>query len=365
MPSWPAGKKPRCSKKNLASIRRRRGQRRDRNRLGSRDQGQRGCRLVQPLRQCDRGAQLPQPRARASRRRVSIDCDHDHQEYGKLIYAELGDDQALRCVAVVDGDLTRAEEPVYFSPELELRGDVDKRICIAREAALVGLSLTHAPATLGAWPVSWKYHDPLLERAVGSIGSGLGVEKRTATRIVDKGRRRPLEPGTRGPIEIRSAASVDVAAGGRTIELIAVPYNSETVVEYRGRQIVEVMANTAFARVNMQPNRDRMRAFRDHDMRKVVGRVAHLEPFDPVGLRAEIRVSRTQLGDETLALAEDGIIDASVAFAIPDADGEDWQGLNRRTVRRAWLDHIALTPDPAYADARVLGIRGRELPAQR
>jgi HK97 family phage prohead protease len=314
---------------------------------------------------------------------VNIDCDHDHQEYGKLIYAELGDDQALRCVAVVDGDLTRAEEPVYFSPELELRGDVDKRICIAREAALVGLSLTHAPATLGAWPVSiragdirrsldrngwpvsWKYHDPLLERALGSIGSGLGVEKRTATRIVDKGRRRPLEPGTRGPIEIRSAASVDVAAGGRTIELIAVPYNSETVVEYRGRQIVEVMANTAFARVNMQPNRDRMRAFRDHDMRKVVGRVAHLEPFDPVGLRAEIRVSRTQLGDETLALAEDGIIDASVAFAIPDADGEDWQGLNRRTVRRAWLDHIALTPDPAYADARVLGIRGRELPAQR
>jgi hypothetical protein len=34
-------------------------------------------------------------------------------------------------------------------------------------------------------------------------------------------------------------------------------------------------------------------------------------------------------------------------------------------VRRAWLDHIALTPDPAYVDARVLGIRGRELPAQR
>jgi HK97 family phage prohead protease len=316
---------------------------------------------------------------------VNIDCDHDHQEYGKLIYAELGDDQMLRCVAVVDGDLTRAEESVYFSPELELRGDVDKRICIAREAAVVGLSLTHSPATIGAWPVSiragdirssrdrgswpwdWKWKDPLLERALDHIGTGLGVEQRTATRIVDLGRRRTLPPefGPRGPIEIRSAASVDVAPDGRTIELIAVPYNSETVVEYRGRQIVETISNTAFARVNMQPNRDRIRAFRDHDMRKVVGRVSHLEPFDPVGLRAEIRVSHTQLGDETLALADDGIIDASIAFAIPDADGEDWQGHNRRTVRRAWLDHIALVGNPAYVDARITGLRGRELLAQR
>jgi hypothetical protein len=63
---------------------------------------------------------------------VVIDCDHDHHDYGRLVYAELGDDQALRCVAVVDGDLTRADGPVYFSPELELRGDVDKPVCIAR-----------------------------------------------------------------------------------------------------------------------------------------------------------------------------------------------------------------------------------------
>jgi HK97 family phage prohead protease len=249
---------------------------------------------------------------------------------------------------------------------------------------VVGLSLTHTPATIGAWPVGiragdirssrdrggwpwdWKYHDPLLERALDHIGTGLGVEQRTATRIVDLGRRTwTLEFGPRGPIEIRSAASIDVAANGRTIELVAVPYNSEAIVDYRGRTIVETIANTAFARVNMQPNRDRMRAFRDHDRSKVVGRVAHLDPFDPVGLRAEIRVSRTRLGDETLALADDGIIDASVAFAIPDKDGEDWHGLDRRTVRKAWLDHIALTADPAYIDARVLGVRGRGLLAQR
>jgi HK97 family phage prohead protease len=316
---------------------------------------------------------------------IAVDCDHDHQQYGNLVYAELGDDQALRCVAVVDGDLTQAEEPVYFSPELELRGDVDKPICVAREAALLGLSLTFSPATIGAWPVSiragdirrsvdrgkwpasWKYYDPLLERALDHLDSAgiVGIEQRAANCIVDRRPRSLYAPTSRGPIEIRSAESVDVSADGRTIELIAAPYNSETIVGYRGRQIVETISNTAFARVNQQPNRDRMRAFRDHDMRKVVGKVAHLEPFDPVGLRAEIRISRTQLGDETLALADDGIIDASVAFAIPDKDGETWQGHNRRTVRKAWLDHIALTPDPAYLDARVLGVRGRELLTQR
>jgi len=59
------------------------------------------------------------------------------------LYAELGDDEALRWVAVVDSDLTGIDEPVHFSPELEHRSDVDKRFYIAREAALLGLSLTY------------------------------------------------------------------------------------------------------------------------------------------------------------------------------------------------------------------------------
>lgn len=315
---------------------------------------------------------------------VAIDCDHDHEERGRLVYAELGDDDALRVVAVVDGDLTGLEQPAYFSAEVELRGDVGKRYCIAREAALVGLSLTFSPATIGAWPIntrtgdirrsldrggwscSWKYHDPLLERALHNIGSGLGVEQRAATRIVNMGRKRvpPLESGTRGPIEIRSAASVDVAPSGRVIELIAAPYNREAIVDYQGRTIVESIGNTAFAQVDRQSNRDRIRANRDHDMRKVVGRVTDLDPYDRVGLRAEIRISRTQLGDETIELAKDELLDGSIGFAIPEESGQVWESRDRRRVTRAWLDHVALVGAPAYTDARVTGVRGRELRAQ-
>jgi hypothetical protein len=54
---------------------------------------------------------------------VVVDCDHDHQRVGDLVYAELGEDQALRCVAVLDNDqLARIDEPVYFSGEFEMRG---------------------------------------------------------------------------------------------------------------------------------------------------------------------------------------------------------------------------------------------------
>ena len=134
---------------------------------------------------------------------IEIDCDHDHVARGQLIYAELDETQALRCVAVLDSDeLTRIDEPVFFSPELEMRGDVDKQFYIAREAALIGLSLTLSPATLGArpveiragdlrsradrgqWPGSWRWASPLLDRAQTFLDGGYGVERRAA-RIVD------------------------------------------------------------------------------------------------------------------------------------------------------------------------------------
>jgi hypothetical protein len=130
---------------------------------------------------------------------IAIDCDHDHERVGELVYAELGDDQALRCVAVLD---TRLDEPVYFSGEFEMRGDVDKPFYIAREAALIGLSLTLSPALLaarpveirtgdlrsrvdrGKWPCSWRWASALVARAFDFLDAGYGIEKRAA-RIVD------------------------------------------------------------------------------------------------------------------------------------------------------------------------------------
>jgi hypothetical protein len=134
---------------------------------------------------------------------VIIDCDHDEQRVGELTYAELRDDGALCCVAVLDNDrLTEIEEDVFYSPKVELRGDVNQPFCIAREARLLGLSITFNPATLcaqpieirsgdlrssadrGKWSTSWRWHSPLLSRALDFLDAGYGIEKRAA-RIVD------------------------------------------------------------------------------------------------------------------------------------------------------------------------------------
>jgi hypothetical protein len=143
---------------------------------------------------------------------IAIDCDHDHQAVGELIYAELGEDDRLRCVAVLDNDqLTKLDQDVYWSPELDLRGGDPGRYFIARTASLIGLSVTFNPATLaaqpieiragdlrsrvdsGKWATSWRSTSPLLARALDHLANDRGVETRTATRIIDEGARRAAE----------------------------------------------------------------------------------------------------------------------------------------------------------------------------
>jgi HK97 family phage prohead protease len=80
---------------------------------------------------------------------------------------------------------------------------------------------------------------------------------------------------------------------------------------------------------------------------------------EPDGLHGVWRVSRTQLGDEVLALARDGVpLGLSVGF-LPDPAADRWS--RDRTVverRHATLDHIAVVRSPAYPSARVTDVRG-------
>ena len=70
---------------------------------------------------------------------------------------------------------------------------------------------------------------------------------------------------------------------------------------------------------------------------------------------------KTQLGDETLTLCDEGGLDASAGFALLQRDdGRVWDDAEvwerNRTVRRLnriRLDHLAFVPNPAYRDARV------------
>lgn len=168
-----------------------------------------------------------------------------------------------------------------------------------------------------------------------------------------------LDLAPRGAMEIRSAQVVEVRYPQRIIELIAMPYEELTVVEHpvgSGRLIREICSRGAYDGVERRANR--VKVNRDHDLARTCGRAVALHPSREVGLVAELRIAQTPLGDETLALAEDEILDASAGFLPFPNGGEEW--LEQRSLRRlhrCWLGHIALVPDPAYEGANVLALR--------
>lgn len=164
-----------------------------------------------------------------------------------------------------------------------------------------------------------------------------------------------MEVRPAGEIEIRSATLTGVSFPQRTIELVVMPYEQETVVEHQGRMVREIISQGAFKGIQ----RRKIKANRDHDITKVVGHCTSLQPNRADGLVAEVKIADTLLGDETLTLANDGILDASAGF-MPMAGGEQWEGRNRRRITRAWLGHVAFVPEPAYEGARVLAVRSAD-----
>ena len=124
-----------------------------------------------------------------------------------------------------------------------------------------------------------------------------------------------------GELRFRSSAISGVSFPERTIELVVMPYEEETLVEHKGKMIREIIARGAFE--GIQRRTSRIKVNRDHDERRVVGRAVALHPSRDEGLVAELRISNTPLGDETLTLADDGVLDASAGY-LPLPGGEKW-----------------------------------------
>jgi phage head maturation protease len=157
-----------------------------------------------------------------------------------------------------------------------------------------------------------------------------------------------------GQLEYRAAQTIGVSFPARTIELIVMPYEEETVVPFAGRMIREICSAGAYDGIERRANR--VKVNRDHDITRTVGRATKFSPSREEGLVAEVRIARTQLGDETLQLAEEEILDASAGF-LPMPGGERWEGRSLRRLLKVWLGHIAMTPDPAFESAKVLAVR--------
>jgi phage head maturation protease len=156
-----------------------------------------------------------------------------------------------------------------------------------------------------------------------------------------------------GAVEYRSAAAT-IDRDQRIITIIAAPYEAPAQVEYRGRVWTEVFSRSAFNEIEQRANK--IRVNRDHVRGRTIGKVVKFNPRHRQGLLAEIRVARTVLGDESLALASEDCLSASVGFGVP-AGGEQLDHRARiRRINRAVLDHIALVESPAYTGAAVLAV---------
>lgn len=155
----------------------------------------------------------------------------------------------------------------------------------------------------------------------------------------------------------------DVNFPKRVVTVVAMPYESPTVVHYHGKPVTEIVSRTAFDGVEKRTGT--VKAFRDHRYQGLVGKIVGLHPSRREGLVSEVKIFSTPLGDETLTLCDEGGLDASVGFGLlhqpdgrvyPDAQVWERNGSIRR-LNRLFLDHLALVPDPAYPDAVVLDVR--------
>lgn len=167
----------------------------------------------------------------------------------------------------------------------------------------------------------------------------------------------------RPPVEVRNqyGAVADVQFADRIIDVVVVPYNEETIVEYppgSGHLVVESVIPGAFD--GLETNPGRVTANRDHQVERAVGLARSVDPSAKVGLIASVKISKTPLGDETLELAADEVLQPSIGMAVRKRD-QRWSDANqRRQITRAFLDHIAFVPQQAYAGAKVLAVRSSQ-----
>jgi phage head maturation protease len=172
---------------------------------------------------------------------------------------------------------------------------------------------------------------------------------------------------TRPPLEIRDSAVVTgVDFTQRIVEMVAVPYDESAVVEYRGELWDESFAPGSFEGIENRKEPNLVRVNRDHDHTRTVGKVIRFDTASQEGLVGEVRIAKTTLGDETLALADEDMLSLSAGFGVRGRDQvldrSVRDGLPRRRILRAFMDHLAFVEQPAYVGARVLAVRSGEAP---
>jgi HK97 family phage prohead protease len=162
-----------------------------------------------------------------------------------------------------------------------------------------------------------------------------------------------------GEVEIlvrNDAVIADVNPRQRLVDLIAVPWDQEGEVFWRDEVWRESFQRGSFD--GIEPHAGRIRVNREHMKGDTVGRAVSLDPSNDVGLLARLKIAATPRGDDTLALAAEDMLSASIGFYVKTpADVVLNRRMMTRRVLRAFLDHLAMVETPTYAGARVLAVR--------
>jgi phage head maturation protease len=152
------------------------------------------------------------------------------------------------------------------------------------------------------------------------------------------------------------AVLADIDVKQRLIDLIAVPWDEEADVPWRGEIWHEVFRRGAFD--GLEDHVGRVRVNREHMIGDTVGKLVFADPKASPGLITRTKIAKTLRGDDTLGLAVDGAISGSVGYRIKDPDDLRLTPRTRmREVLRAFLDHLSLVESPAFAGAQVLAVR--------
>ena len=161
-------------------------------------------------------------------------------------------------------------------------------------------------------------------------------------------------------IFLRNDASVtDVDVRQRLIDMVAVPWDQEGEIEWRGEAWHEIFRRGAFD--GLEDHVGRIKVNRNHVVGETIGKLVWADPKAKDGLITRAKIAKTDRGDEALALAEEDVIGPSVAYFIKDPTDHS---LNRRSkireVFRAFLDHLSLVEEPSWEGAKVLAVREKQ-----
>jgi phage head maturation protease len=157
-------------------------------------------------------------------------------------------------------------------------------------------------------------------------------------------------------VEHRNSTLTDVDKRQRLIDVIAVPWDQEADVYWRGDFWHESHDRHAYD--GIEAHAGRVQANREHVKGNTVGRIVHADPNHPTGLFLRVKAYSTPLGDETLTLAEEGGVFPSIGFRVnrPSDQRLDVRAKTRR-IMKGFLDHLGFVEDPAYVGAEVLAVR--------